>query len=232
MDAQIQIIDQKRAHKKSRIWAFVFLVFFGVLGFLIYTSFYNPSFAKSITGNIIKDRGGTIDIDAVLTPSEKLEINSKMDKIELKISSGNFFVGKEELKLNKASIVIDGFNGKLIFNKNNIEKLDGKTENIFVDGISITSSSNMKILLENSDFSFLKIHNFHLDDLNYRTSGIVKLNNGKVLVNLNDEDFKIEEFQGDLELVRDRFKLNGIIKKSNLGFIDIKATKNIENKTS
>ena len=37
---------------------------------------------------------------------------------------------------------------------------------------------------------------------------------------------------GDLELVRDRFKLNGIIKKSNLGFIDIKATKNIENKTS
>ncbi|MEK6872575.1 MAG: hypothetical protein AABW90_01010 [Nanoarchaeota archaeon] len=232
MDAQIQIIDQKRAHKKSRIWAFVFLVFFGVLGFLIYTSFYNPSFAKSITGNIIKDRGGTIDIDAVLTPSEKLEINSKMDKIELKISSGNFFVGKEELKLNKASIVIDGFNGKLIFNKNNIEKLDGKTENIFVDGISITSSSNMKILLEKSDFSFLKIHNFHLDDLNYRTSGIVKLNNGKVLVNLNDEDFKIEEFQGDLELVRDRFKLNGIIKKSNLGFIDIKATKNIENKTS
>lgn len=232
MDAQIQIIDQKRTHKKSRIWVFVFLVFFGVLGFLIYTSFYNPSFAKSITGNIIRDSGGTINIDAVLTPSEKLDINSKVDKIELKISSGNFFVGKEELKLNKASIVIDGFNGRIIFNKNSIENLDGKAESVFVEGIPITSSSNMKVLLENSDFGFLKIHNFHLDSLNYRASGTVKLNNGKVLVNLNGEDFKIEEFQGDLELVRDRLKLNGIIKKSNLGFIDIKATKNIENKTS
>ena len=231
MDAQIQIIDQKRTHKKSNILVFVFLVFFGVLGFLIYTSFYNPSFAKLITGNIIKDSGSIIDINAVLTPPERLEINSKTDKIEIKISSGDFFVGKEELKLNKASIVIDNFNGKLIFNKNNIEKLDGKAENVFVEGIPITSNSNMKILLENSDFSFLKINNFHLDGLNYRTSGIVKLNNGKILVNLNGEDFKIDEFQGDLELVGDRLKLNGIIKKSNLGFVDIKATKKTENKT-
>ncbi len=231
MDAQIQLIDQKKSHKKSRIWLFVFLVFAGVLGFLIYTSFYNPSFAKSITGSIIKDSGSIIDINAVLTSPDKIEINSKMDKIELKISSGNFFVGKEELKLNKASIVIDGFNGKMIFNKNNIEKLDGKAKNVFVEGIPITSSSDMKILLENSDFSFLGADNFYLDVLSYKTSGAIKLNNGKILVNLNKEDFKIEGFRGDLELVRDQLKLKGIIKKSNLGFIDIKATKNIENKT-
>ncbi len=230
MDSQIQLIESRKSSKKSKFGIFIFLLFLGVLGFLVYTSFYNPSFAKSITGNIIKNSNNAIGIDAVLSPPEKLEINSKADKIELKISSGNFFVGKEELKLDKSSIVIYNFNGKVTINRNSIEKLDGKTEQVFVEGIPIKSSSDIKISLGNSEFSFLKINNFYLNSLDYKASGSIRLNEGKVLINLDKEDFKIEGFQGNMELVKERFKLNGRIKKSNLGFFDIRATK-IENKT-
>lgn len=218
-------VVHKPKENKHRVWVTIFVIFAGIVGFLVYTSFFNLGFKGGISGNVIKNNyNGVIEIDSSLTPPEKLEINGKIEKIELKTGIGYFFIGNEKFDLNRASIVIDNYKGKISFNKNKITKLRGRASRVFVQGIPITSSSDMKIYFDKEfDYSYLKLSNFHLNSLSYKTSGLVKLNRGKVVVNLDDEDFKIEDFQGDLEIRRNNFKIKGEIKKSNLGFINIKA---------
>ncbi len=216
----------KPRERKQHTLLILSAVFVGILFFLIYTSFYNPGFKKSITGNIIKgsSSGGTIEIEATLLSPDELEIDGDVGKIELRIFGGNFFVGRERFELGKASIIIDDFEGEISFNGDNVSRLDGQASKVFVEGIPITSESDMKVYFnEGFKYNFLKLNDFYLDSLSYQTSGIVKLNGGKVMVDLDDEEFRIKKFQGDLSLKKDKVKLNGVVSESNLGFIDIKA---------
>lgn len=230
-----QIIEHE-GKKKHHFWLIISVLFLAISFFLIYTSFYNPSLGNSITGNIIrgdKTEENLIEIDSTLTPPEEIKLNSKIEKIELKIEkTDKFFVGKERFDLNKASIVIDDFDGKINFNKKSITEFNGKAKKIFVEGIPITGNPDLKVYFEGEvDYNYLKLNNFYINSLAYITSGIVRLNNEKVIISLEDENFKIEKFWGDLEIRGDRFKLKGLVKESNLGFIDVKATTK-ENKTS
>ena len=216
--------------KKNNFWIIVILIFIGILGFLIYTSFYNPELGKSvysITGNVIgfNNDKDSIKINAILTSPEKIRVNGKIKKIELKIL-GSFIIGKENFDLNEASVVIDEFDGWIILGKNNLTA-NGNVKKVFVEGIPITGKSDIKVIFDN-DYNYLKLTNFYLDSFNYMTSGSVRLNNEKAIINLEKENFKIENFRGDLEIAGNKFKLNGEFSKSNLGFIDIKA--NIKNK--
>lgn len=227
-------IENHPKEKKHHLWIIMIMIFASILFFLIYTSFYNPNLTNRITGNVI--RGSTtnlIEIDATLSSPEILSVKGDIEKIDLRSQKGNLVVGKESFDLNKASIVIDNFSGEISFNKNDITKLNGKASKVFIEGIPITSSSAIKIYFEEeSEYSYLKLNNFYLNSLSYKTSGIVKLNNEKVTINLEDEIFKIEKFQGDLEIRGDEFKLRGLIKKSNLGFIDVRAVSSKENNNS
>ena len=209
------------------------VLFLGISFFLIYTSFYNPGLGNSITGNTIlgdKTEENLIEIDSTLTPPEEIKVNEKIEKIELKIEkTDKFFVGKERFDLNKASIIIDNFEGKIYFNKRNITEFNGKAKKVFVEGIPITGNPYLKVRFEGEvNYNYLKLNNFYLNSLSYITSGIVRLNNEKVIVNLENENFKIEKFQGNLEIKGNRFKLKGLVKKSNLGFINVKAVKSKE----
>ena len=214
--------------KKNNFWLIVILIFIGILGFLIYTSFYNPELGKSvysITGNVIgfNNDKDSIKINAILTSPEKIRVNGKIEKIELKIL-GDFIIGKENFDLNEASVVIDEFDGWIISGKNNLTA-NGNAKKVFVEGIPInpiTDKSDIKVIFDN-DYNYLKLTNFYLDSFSYKTSGSVKLNNEKAIINLEKENFKIENFRGNLEIAGNRFELNGEISKSNLGFIDIKA---------
>ena len=59
------INDEKKNH---HIWLMISVFFLGILFFLIYTSFYNPSLGNSITGNIISNnKQNLIEIDSTLT---------------------------------------------------------------------------------------------------------------------------------------------------------------------
>ena len=227
-----QIIGHERK-KKHHFWLIISIIFLGTLFFLIYTSFYNPSLGNSITGNIIrgdKTEENLIEIDSTLTSPEKIKVKGKIEKIELKIEkTDKFFVGKEQFDLDKASIIIDNFDGEISFNKNSITKFNGKASKIFVEGIPITGDSSIKVYFEGEfKYNYLKLNNFYLNSLSYVTSGVVKLNDGKAIINLDNENFKIEKFQGDLEIRDNRFKLKGVIRRSNLGFINVKAVKSKE----
>lgn len=216
-NSRYYILDDKKK-KKSGFWPIIIILFVAFIGFLVYnySNFKNPS------GNIVKD-GINIDIDSILTPPDNLEIDSSIEKIELKTVSGGFFVGNDKFDLDKASLVIDNYNGKIILIKNKISMLEGTASKVFVQGIPITSSSDMKIYFEKADYSYLKLNNFYLASLNYKTSGIVKLNKGKAVINLYNENIKLEGFQGDLESRGNSFKIKGEIENSNLGLIDVKA---------
>lgn len=211
--------------KKNNFWLIVTLIFIVILGFLVYTSFYNPELGRSIssvTGNVIgfNDDKGSIEINAILTSPEKIKVSGKIEKIELKIL-GDFIIGKENFDLDGASVVIDEFDGWIISGKKNLTA-NGNAKKIFVEGIPITSKSDVKVIFDN-DYNYLKLTNFYLDSFSYKTSGTVRLNNEKAIINLENDNFKIENFRGNLEIAGNRFKLNGEISESNLGFIDIKA---------
>ena len=95
---------------------------------------------------------------------------------------------------------------------------------IFVEGIPITGDSSIKIYSDKElRYNYLKLNNLYLNSLDYETSGIIKLNNGKVIVELNQEEFKISKFKGNLEIRNNIFKIEGLIKKTNLGIVDVKA---------
>jgi len=222
------INDEKKNH---HIWLTISLFFLGILFFLIYTSFYNPSLGDSITGNVISNNKlNLIEIDSTLTSPEKIKVKGKIGKIDLRTGDPNvFFVGKERFDLDKVSIIIDDFDGDVNFNKKNITKFNGKASKIFIEGIPITSDSEIKVYFEGEfKYNYLKLNNFYLNSLSYVTSGIVKLNDDKAIINLDNENFKIEKFQGDLEIRDNRFKLKGVVKRSNLGFINVKAVESKE----
>ncbi len=213
---------------KHHITLILFLIFVGIIGFIIYSSMH-PDFSKNlsttITGDTIKSTEKSIFIDTLMIPPESLNIESA-GKIKIKaIDPHSLNLNSQKFDLSdksRASIVIENFNGNLILNKREITSLDGTANKIFIEGIPVLSKSNMRISLDESiQHSYLKLENTNIKSLSYSTSGKISLNHGKVIVNLENEEIDIKNFKGDLEL-RDKIKLTGDVGKSNLlGFLEL-----------
>ena len=82
---------------------YLFLIFAGILSFLIYSA-YNPSgFAGKITGNVIRGSSSFEDgsqVLAELRASEEFEINSKIGKVNLRINGPvSFYTGKQKIDI-------------------------------------------------------------------------------------------------------------------------------------
>jgi len=234
MESTQLIHRQKKS--KHHIWMTLILIFAGILGFLVYTSFYNPDLGFSLTGNVIQenfDETG-IKISTHVEPPEEMTIKTEIEKLEIKIQeTGSLTIGKENFELKKASLILDNFNGKISFNKDEIIELDGKASKVFVDGIPISNKDKLEINIQNSKYSFLKLNNFYLDSLSYITSGRIKLNNEKAIINIDNEEFKIKKFRGTLEINSQELRLNGYADESNLGTIDVRSNqKTVVNKNS
>ena len=101
------------------------------------------------------------------------------------------------------------------FNNENIFKFNGKVNNTIINGIPVTSKSgkNTKIYFdENFSYSSLEIRNMaFIKKLDYTTSGKISLNNGKNVLDINDEELIIDRFQGDLKISRRKLNLDGYI---------------------
>ena len=210
--------------KKNHIWLYITLIFLGIFIFLIYTSFYNPDLPKTLTGNIIKNNNNInfanlIVIEANLGVPENLLINSKMNKLSFRITNPtDLNVGKQKISLDdKTSIIVDNFDGKFIINSKNIKQLSGKGSKIFINGLPIDdiSGSDFKISFEDSfGYSFLELNQFSTNSISYLTSGVIGINNNKIIVRLKNENSNINKFQGDLEINRNTLKLRGYADKS------------------
>lgn len=216
-------MSDKGAVVKSRkkiSWAGVlFFLFVLVLVFLVYTSFYNPNFVQSFTGNVIKEEVFLgVPIQADLDFPESIKINSNIDKINLKIIGG-FFVDGKKYDLSMSSLIIDNFQGNINFDGKMLI-LDGRASKIFVEGIPIIG--NLKINLNNK-YEYVKLDNVYISSLSYDATGIVRLQDEKVTVNLEEDKFSINKFKGNLEKGNSYFRLDGMAEEISAGMINVKA---------
>src|SRR3989338_5860381 len=81
---------------KKHIMLITFLIFLGILSFLIYTSFYDVSFFDNvITGNLImgdssEQEGKSVQIDGDLTEIPSLKLKGNFENVEITGSSGSY----------------------------------------------------------------------------------------------------------------------------------------------
>ena len=217
--------NHNRKHKKNHVFLTITVFFAGIMFFLIYTSFYDSSLGSSITGKVIS--GGNfnegINIDSNLLIPSEFFISGKMGKIELRKKGENiFFVGNKKFELKDSSIVLDSYEGEIGISGNIITKLKGSADKVFVEGIPITSDLEISVSFSDDvSYSYLKLNELNINELSFESSGTVKLNEGKAIVILEDELFRMQRFSGDLEFRGSKLKIKGKIKSSNLGFIGV-----------
>jgi len=207
--------------KKSRKWMLMLIgVFLFIFIFVFYTSFINPDFGK-ITGNVISQPGvlNGISVQVNLDSPENFKVDTRMDKVDMKVK-GSFEVDDKRYELETASIVMDNFNGEVSFDDDNLV-VEGKVTKIFIEGIPITGKIKVKF---DNEYSYLKLGNFYTSSFSYDASGIVRLDDEKVVVNLDDELFKVKKFTGDLEKRGKSFRLTGIAEEAQAGLITVKAS--------
>lgn len=213
------VVKSKKRISWSTLLIFLFLI---IIGFLIYTSFYNPEFVQNVAGNVIKKEVfNPISIRAELDPPENFKTTTKSDKIELKIS-GSFFVDNKKYDLSTASLVIDNFDGIISLDSKNVI-INGKATKIFVEGIPIMGKLKISI---NNKYDYLKMNNVYISSWSYDTSGIVRLQNDKIVVNLEDDRFSVGKFIGNVEKSGSNFKIDGSAEEVSAGEINIKADSN------
>lgn len=208
-----------KSKKRISLWEFLFFLFVLVLFFVVYTSFFNPNFVQSFTGNAIKEEVFLgVSIQADLDSPESIKINSNIDKINLKIIGG-FFVDGKKYDLSMSSLIIDNFQGNINFDGKMLI-LDGRASKIFVEGIPIIG--NLKINLNNK-YEYVKLNNVYISSLSYDATGIVRLQDEKVTVNVEEDKFSINKFKGNLEKSNSYFRLDGMAEEINAGMINVKA---------
>jgi len=206
--------------KKHSLTFFLFILFLGVLIFMIYSSIYPNKLSRTITGNAVQnfDIKDGIKISAELTPPEKLTINSEISKIEIKTTKTILNIGNQKIELpEKSSVIINNFNGEIIFNSYSILKLNGKANEVFINGLPIKAQSPATISFDKeTDFTYLNLREFYLDSISYITSGKIRLDDAKIILNPFEEKIEIDQFKGDIEVRKNTIKLNGYTKKSNI----------------
>lgn len=194
----------------------VFSIFIAVLAFLVVTSFYDGG---SLTGNFISGihPNSTTKIYAELT-SPSLGIKGNFEKIELRGGSDSFFyVGEQKFQLNEKSnyITLKNYTGEIAFDSESISKLGGKATEVSINGIVVQPNEKdfLKVSFDSAfKHTFLNVEREILvNKISYKSSGIVKINGGKNIFNLNDETIGLENFIGSFKIENGKFKMNGTI---------------------
>jgi hypothetical protein len=190
----------------SKKWIFIFFLI--VAGSLIFFAFAdNP-----VTGNLIKkaptNESGNFKITANLGElSNQISIRQKVGEISIDIvgSNSKLYVGRESLvdltELETATIVLKDFDGTLVFDGRKITALKGDVSKITVNDLPTSSSGNnigLKIDQEIS-YSSIELTDFYLKSHEFQSSGNVKVNEGKINLELDNETFLVEGFFGSLK---------------------------------
>jgi hypothetical protein len=204
----------------------IFMVFLAILSFLIFTSFSDISFTGSmITGNVIIEGltpGGTvgegIEFKSEFSTIPDLIFKGEFEKIELSGNSNSFLkVGNQKLSLEKVSnnlIIFDNFNGEISLNYGQITKLNGRASGVTLNGVSIfplEEESAIKVSFgDEFNYGSLEIgRGVSIGEINYVTSGTIRLNGGKEIFSVNNEEIIINDFYGSLLINNGKFKIEG-----------------------
>ena len=216
------MIPQDKKKKHHHVWLFIYLIFFGVLFFLIYTSFFNPDLARGLTGRVVgfdkEEVVNGVSMDAELGLGV-IDVGSYMDKLSFRLDQdASFLVGEGNIKLSKRdSVVIDGFNGKFLVDGMKISNFEGSADRIFIDGLPIEGiDGGIELWSEGFSYSFLEMEGVYLDSLSYPTSGRININDDKVVVRLNEEGFELNKFKGNVDISRGLVRMDGLVDRSNV----------------
>lgn len=215
-----QIMHLKKPKKDFKVAAIT--IFLLIMGLLILTSFYSFTF----TGNVIKEFGefgnksSTIDIKADLTVPN-LELKGKFGEVKIKGGSrSNLYVGNQKFYLGDSEnnyIILEEYKGDILLDVNKILKFKGKATKVSINGIPITSESGgiLSVRLdEDFKYSLLEVRNgVSIKELNYITSGTIRLNNNKDVFQVENEEISMEDFEGDLVIENNKLKIEGKISK-------------------
>ena len=214
---------EKQVQKHEKI--IIFLIFLGILFFLVYTSFSDslPFVKKIMTGEFIKDfskkniSDENIRFESELTIPE-LSFNGKFDKIEMSGSSNSFlYVGGQKFELGAIRnnfFVFKNFDGKISFDGKKITEFKGKVSDVTINGVLVTPVKNTtKISFEEGfNYQFLEITNeVSINEITYITSGLIKLNNGEQVFNINNNEITIKDFYGSIIIDKEKFNADGYI---------------------
>jgi hypothetical protein len=223
MPPETEVIRGK-SKKEGHFWLFVTLLFFGILAFVIYSSFYaeEGSFSKNIgskitgtiTGNTVKSHAPAYTLKAELSVPETITIDSTIEKIGFKVKEPVVvIVGNQHVRLSKdASLIIDNFEGSFVVSSRSVSELKGKAGEVFANGIPIQEKSGQTIRVvieEPFEYTYIDLDGVYLNYLSYLASGTVSINKGKILVTLNKELFEIQDFTGNLDISRSYLKADG-----------------------
>jgi hypothetical protein len=201
--------------KKKYIFYSV-LVFVFIFGLLIYTAFFSNF---SFTGSVIKGdltQNNSLNFYANLnTPS--LELDGEFDEIVLSgQSSGFLYAGDQKFDLNEIQdsyIVLEGFDGDIVFDGDKISTLKGKIETILVNGVYVSSQDGKAMKVEQKDDFFydsLEISKgVSIKELSYVATGDVALENGKNSFNLQGDAIVMNNYRGSLKINKGKTVFSG-----------------------
>lgn len=218
-----------KKHKKL----IISVVFLAVLSFLIFTSFSDFSFTgKVIGGNAITEKlsfgenfGEGIEFESEFSTIPDLVLSGNFKEFELSGNSNSYLkVGNQKFSLDKIKnnlIIFEDFSGEVSLNYWQITKLNGRVSEVIVNGVSLFPSkkeSTTKVSFEKEfNYKSLEINEIvSIDEINYVTSGTIKLNGGKEIFNVDNEEVSIKGFNGDINIKKGKISLDGEINKLSL----------------
>ncbi|MBR9702237.1 hypothetical protein GOV13_04945 [Candidatus Pacearchaeota archaeon] len=221
--------DALSPYKKNYKWKLVVaFVFLAILALIVYTAFFD---GYRLTGDVISVNvtdSNLISFDAELT-TPSLELDGNFEKVRIGGNLESIYVGSQKfslLDLSNSYVLIENYDGKIYFNNKNISKLNGKADNVVVNGVPVSSESGKKTKVyfeKASDYDSLEIEETaFINKLSYMASGKITLKNGRNNFEIHDEEVIISKFQGDLKSEKNELKLDGHISKLEiLGDTDI-----------
>lgn len=206
MDQKIRISPGK---PKKTIKKKVYLI--GTFLFILSLLFFFAFEGNSITGNVIKNgetlsKENSFQIRAQLDSLNKeLSINQEISEIILEIenSEERLLFGENSFNLSaqkRLKITIEGFKGKISFDKEKITNLNGRAKKLIINDLPLSSNSaNSKIIIEGElKYKLLTIKEISLKNYNEIKSGTVEIDGDKLKMELTNESISIENFYGDL----------------------------------
>ena len=224
----MEIVDKHQKKPRSRKFYFkllLFLSFFGIFFFFVYTSFFGGT---GLTGSLVGTGGiitGTTSENLINFSAEMtippMALEGKFAKVELSAGGNSFLqIGDQKSSLENFRdnyIVLENYEGEISFDEKEILNLDGRASGVTINGIFMTPNKKgtSRVSLQNPlpYFSLNIMDEVRAKKISHKTSGFANVGNGKNLIKLDNEQVSITNFVGDMKLAKGKIILLGKIQR-------------------
>ncbi len=190
--------------RKNIFFILATLTILAIVGYAIVTS-------QSTNWETSSAPSASIPASLVLTSSPSLSFaNVNFPELSLKFSSPSGLIIQDSAldTTATADVTMKNYKGKLLTDGKTLT-LDGTAENIYVNNVGLKNEEKrVSVKTEKASFDSLVIPVTQLTSVEYRTSGDIKLSNGRLSFTISDEPLTVKNYQGSL-VIDSSFTLNG-----------------------